>query len=129
MNDGWARKAGTGGMQRGAAVGARTAYQQLVGDAVVAHEHVKPSVAVHVTQSDRPCVCAAAGEARRRHKAAIALLQQQLVGIVPNEHVESPVGVGIVQRERTCCCAREAHAAAGEGHLSVTSAMKCSSTR
>ena len=41
-------------MQRGAAVGARTEYQQLVGDAVVVHGHVKPSVTVHVTQSNRP---------------------------------------------------------------------------
>ena len=88
-------------MQLGAAIGTMREHEQLVCTAV-AEQKIELSIVVNVSEGDRGCFCATPGEVWcRRKKAAVALLQQQLVSAagVPHEHVEPPVAVHIAQRE------------------------------
>jgi len=95
-------------MQLGAATRTRTENQQLVAvAATAAQEHVESPVTIHIAERNRLRSRVAREVVHSRNKAAVGLLQQQVVGavVVPNKHVETPVAVHIAQRDRPCIAA------------------------
>ena len=64
------------------------------------------SITIHIAQRNQFFVCAATREARQCNEAAVALLQQELIGTIPDpyEHVKTPVTVHIAQRGRAWVC-------------------------
>jgi hypothetical protein len=95
-------------MQLGAAIGTRAENQQLVAVAgAAAQEHVESPVTIHIAERNRLRSRVAREVVHSRNKAAVGLLQQQVVGavVVPNKHVETPVAVHIAQRDRHCAFA------------------------